>query len=97
MRIDPAQQRRLQEIRDNLLARITEAKREGWTGEAEGLHVSLTSAEAKLAQFDGLIARRNAAVNLGMPTYRDLAQTLTLSGEPRFGTRRQRPDNQQYS
>ncbi|TDD45571.1 hypothetical protein E1286_23515 [Nonomuraea terrae] len=94
MRIDPAQQRRLQEICDNPLARITEAERDGRTGEAEGLHVSLAAAEAELAHVAGLIARRDAAVDLGMPTYRDLAQTSPLLGEPRFGTRRQRPDNQ---
>jgi hypothetical protein len=32
LRIDPAQRGRLEDIRDNLLARITEAEREGWTG-----------------------------------------------------------------
>jgi hypothetical protein len=61
------------DIRDNLVTRVDEAQREGWTGEAEGLKVSLAAANAKLAQLDGLIARRNAAVNLGMPTYRDIA------------------------
>ncbi|WP_214323790.1 hypothetical protein [Nonomuraea sediminis] len=65
--------------RDNLLARITEAEREGWTAEAEGLQISLAAAEAELAQVDGLIARRDAVVDLGMPTYRDLAQAITLS------------------
>ncbi|MFI7644315.1 hypothetical protein [Nonomuraea sp. NPDC049400] len=39
----PCPQRRLQEIRDHPLARITEAEREDWTGEAEGLHVSLAA------------------------------------------------------
>jgi hypothetical protein len=42
---DPAQRGRIAEIRDNLTARITEAEREGWLGEAEGLKVSLTGAE----------------------------------------------------
>jgi hypothetical protein len=40
------------EIRDNLQARITEAEREGWLGEVEGLQVSLAAAEDKLAQID---------------------------------------------
>jgi hypothetical protein len=40
------------EIRDNLLARIAEAEREGWLGEIEGLKVSLADAEDKLAQID---------------------------------------------
>jgi len=73
LRIDPAQRHRLQEIRDSLTARIAEAGREGWTGEAEGLKVSLAAAVAKLAQADGLIARRAAAIDLGMPAYRDIA------------------------
>ena len=75
LRIDPAQRHRLQEIRDSLTARIAEAEREGWTGEAEGLRVSLAAAEAKLAQADGLLARRAAAVDLGIPAYRDIAAT----------------------
>jgi hypothetical protein len=73
LRIDPGQRPRLAAIRDNLTARIAEADREGWTGEAEGLKVSLTAAEAKLTQADGLIARRAAATGLGIPAYRDIA------------------------
>ncbi|WP_327242452.1 site-specific integrase [Streptomyces sp. NBC_01320] len=49
---DPAQRDRLDEIRDNLLARIAEAEREGWLGEVEGLRVSLAGAEEKLTQLD---------------------------------------------
>ncbi|HUG86072.1 MAG TPA: site-specific integrase [Euzebya sp.] len=49
---DPAQRDRIIEIRDNLQARIAEAEREGWLGEVEGLHVSLTGAQAKLDQID---------------------------------------------
>jgi hypothetical protein len=62
---DPAQRGRLAEIRDNLIARIAEAEREGWLGEAEGLKVSLAGAEDKLAQID----RRscNSPVELGLP------------------------------
>ena len=40
-------------------ARIAEAEREGWAGEAEGLKVSLAAADAKLAQVDA--ARRPPA------------------------------------
>ena len=58
---------------ENLTARISEAQREGWLGEAEGLKVSLSAAEAKLAQVDGLIARRRDAVSLGMPSFPDVA------------------------
>jgi hypothetical protein len=49
---DPAQGARLVEIRDNLAARITEAKREGWLGEVAGLQVSLAGAKDKLAQIE---------------------------------------------
>jgi len=66
---DPAQQPRLLEIRDNLLARIAEAEREGWLGEVEGLQVSLAGANDKLAQLDRHNASRTrTTVGLGMPT-----------------------------
>lgn len=71
LRIDPAQRGRLEDIRDNLLARIAEAEREGWTGEAEGLKISLAAANNKLAQVDSLIARRRDTVRLGMPALPD--------------------------
>jgi hypothetical protein len=82
LRIDPAQRHRLEGIRDNLLARIAEAEREGWTGEAEGLRVSLDAATSKLAQADLAAARRAEAVNLGIPAYRDIAVTLAGPGDP---------------
>jgi hypothetical protein len=63
---DPAQRTRIAEIRDNLTARIAEAEREGWRGEAEGLKISLAGAEDNLAQIDRR-ARPAAAVDLGMP------------------------------
>jgi Phage integrase family len=52
LRPDPAQRHRLVEIRDNLLARIEEAKRQGWLGEVEGLQVSLAAARQKLEQME---------------------------------------------
>jgi hypothetical protein len=68
LRPDPAQRPRLAEIRDNLIARIGEAQREGWAGEAEGLQVSLAVAGHKLVQMDQITARRRATViHLGMP------------------------------
>jgi hypothetical protein len=82
LRIDPAQRHRLEEIRDNLLARINEAEREGWTGEAEGLKVSLDAANNKIAQADLSAARRAEAVSLGIPAYRDVATTLPAPGAP---------------
>jgi integrase len=71
LRPDPHQRPRLVEIRDNLLARIAEAEREGWLGEAEGLQVSLAGAQDKLSQLD----RRPPAagpVELGTPRRRDV-------------------------
>ncbi len=80
LRISPAQRGRLAGIRDNLLARIAEAEREGWAGEAEGLKVSLAAANNKLAQADATAARRSAAVDLGIPAYRDIAAaTISIS------------------
>jgi hypothetical protein len=64
-RPDPAQRARIAEIRGNLTARTTEAERQGWPGEAEGLKTSLAGAEDKLAQIDR--RTRPAAVNPGMP------------------------------
>ncbi|HLN68634.1 MAG TPA: hypothetical protein VK280_15345, partial [Streptosporangiaceae bacterium] len=65
-------------IRDNLIVRIDEARREGWLGEAEGLKVSLAGARDKLAQMDQIAARRSAAVHLGMPAFADAAgRTVT--------------------
>ncbi|HYB46554.1 MAG TPA: recombinase [Streptosporangiaceae bacterium] len=62
---DPAQRKRLAEIRGNLIARIAEAEREGWLGESEGLKISLAGAEDKLAQIDR--RPRTAPIDLGLP------------------------------
>ena len=64
---DPAQRDRLTEIRDNLTARIAEAEREGWLGETEGLKISLTGAEDKLAQIERRTHNQHT-VELGIPT-----------------------------
>ncbi|QKV74117.1 site-specific integrase [Amycolatopsis sp. Hca4] len=70
LRPDPAQRARLVEIRDNLEARIIEAKREGWLGEVEGLQVSYSGVKDKLAQIDATFQRRQAtATELGMPSF----------------------------
>jgi hypothetical protein len=76
--VDPNQRQRLIDIRDNLVARIAEAEREGWAGEAEGLRVSLCAAKDKLAQADNTIQRRNTATQLGMPDFPQIAdRTVT--------------------
>ena len=79
--MDPAQRPRLEEIRDNLAARISEARRQGWTGETEGLKVSLAAANNKLAQVDSLITRRLEAASLGMPSFPDVAGRTADSGK----------------
>lgn len=80
LRPDPAQRSRLVEIRDNLTDRITEAEREGWLGEIEGLQTSPTSAEDKLAQLDAQVAQARRAVDLGMPSFGDIAARSTVVG-----------------
>jgi len=83
LRPDPTQRARLVEIRDNLLARINEARHEGWAGEAEGLQVSLAGARQKLAQADQQAAR-NSSIDLGMPDFTHVAGrgVTTPGGEP---------------
>lgn len=66
LRPAPEQRARLEDIRDNLAARIAEAEREGWLGEVEGLRVSLAGAKDKLAQI-GQRASGGTAIDLGMP------------------------------
>lgn len=80
LRVSPDQRPRLIDIRDNLVARITEAEQQGWAGEAEGLRISLAAAKDKIAQVDGTIQRRDAAVELGMPSFPQIAaRTLIAS------------------
>ena len=84
LRPDPAQRDRLEEIRANLHDRIAEAEREGWLGEIEGLKVSLTGTQDKLAQIDASMRRHANAVQLGMPAFPDIAgRSLTTPPEPK--------------
>ncbi|MER5320504.1 hypothetical protein [Streptosporangium roseum] len=57
----------MEEIRDNLVARIAEAEREGRLGEVEGLQVSLAGAEEQLRRLDRGHGQ-HTAVDLGIPT-----------------------------
>jgi len=70
LRPDPAREPRLLEIRDNLRARIAEARREGWLGEIAGLEATLAAADQKL-QAMKQIASRHGVTHLGMPDFRD--------------------------
>jgi hypothetical protein len=67
LRPEPAQRHRLTDIRDNLTARIAEARQQGWLGEVEGLQISLAGARAKLTQLVQRAAPGTRA-NLGIPT-----------------------------
>lgn len=82
LRPDSTQRPRLTEIRDNLIARITEAEREGWLGEIEGLEVSLAGAQDKLAQLDAEQSRSRQIVDLGMPSFGDMAGRISTATLP---------------
>ena len=70
LRPDPAQEPRLTEIRDNLEARIAEARREGWLGEIAGLEATLEAAKQKLQAMQQITAH-HGVTHLGMPAFRD--------------------------
>ena len=70
LRPDPAQLDRLLEITANLKDRIAEAKEQGWLGEVEGLQISLTGAQHKLAQMQQQMADPDEPVVLGLPRTR---------------------------
>ena len=88
LRPDPAQRARLVEIGKNLAARIKEAQQQGWVGEVEGLKISLAATKQKLAQLDQITARANAAVDLGMPRFPDIASRTVTAVTPRPGEQR---------
>ena len=75
-RRDPAQRARIADIRDNLTARVSEAEREGWHGEIEGLQISLAGAEDKLAQLDTRTA--NTTTYLDMPARKHTGEHLNV-------------------
>ncbi|MFC7807712.1 tyrosine-type recombinase/integrase [Streptomyces olivaceus] len=81
LRPEHSQRPRLVEIRDNLLDRIVEAEREGWLGELEKLHNRLAGAESKLTQLDEEAARQASVVDLGMPTFGQIA-VRTVAEQP---------------
>ncbi|MFE9024584.1 hypothetical protein ACFYNL_39395 [Streptomyces sp. NPDC007808] len=78
----PGERPRLEEIRENLHARIAEAQREGWLGEVERLAVSLAAAEEKLAQLDAQQERRDSPLFLGIPAFGQNAARSSYVKEP---------------
>jgi hypothetical protein len=85
----PAERPRLIEIRDNLRDRISEAEREGWLGEAEGLKVSLNAADEKITQLDIREERRKSPIFLGVPS---INQVVGRTSEIRGSHRTSDPD-----
>ncbi|REK86884.1 hypothetical protein DY245_29990 [Streptomyces inhibens] len=79
LRPDLAQRTRLADVRDNLIARIAEAEREGRLGEVEGLRVSLAGAEEKIAQLDARQQRRSSKVFLGVPSFDQIGARTAVS------------------
>ncbi|MGW4793941.1 hypothetical protein ACWEPC_16210 [Nonomuraea sp. NPDC004297] len=84
LRPDLVQLARIEEIRDNLIARIAEAEREGWLGEVEGLRVSLAGVEDKLVPLDARQERGSSPVFLGVPPFNQIG--ARGSGQPGTGT-----------
>lgn len=79
LRPDPAQRARLEEIRANLEDRIIEARREGWLGEVEGLQVSYSGVNDKLAQIDTALQQQTATTELGMPSFASISGRASAS------------------
>jgi integrase len=80
LRPDPQERSRLVEIRDNLLARIAEAREHSWLGEVDGLQISLDGARQKLGQLDQLADRRRIPLN--MPTFTQTAGRSSIGATP---------------
>lgn len=83
---DLDQRHRIEEIRDNLIARIAEAEREGWLGEVEGLQTSLAGANDELAQIDHRSG--GGSVDLPAPVLRSAESTYTDTGRSKLGADR---------
>ncbi|MEV0474507.1 tyrosine-type recombinase/integrase [Streptomyces prunicolor] len=79
LRPDPSERPRLEEIRSNLKDRIAEAERERWLGDIEGLQVSLAGAEGKIAQVDAQLAHTSSVVQLGLPSFPEIASQTSGS------------------
>ncbi|MEU1631088.1 hypothetical protein ABZ746_38775 [Streptomyces sp. NPDC020096] len=79
----PAERPRLEEIRENLHARIAEAEREGWLGDVEQLTVSLAATDDKISQIDANVRRKNSPVFVGMPP---ISQLVVREAENRDKT-----------
>ena len=77
--VGPDEKHRLEEIRDNLGARIAEAEREGWLGDVEQLSVSLDAAEEKISQIEARLNRRASPIFLGIPEITQLVKGIVVA------------------
>ncbi|WP_329164255.1 site-specific integrase [Streptomyces sp. NBC_01387] len=68
LRPDPDQMPRLEEIHDNLLDRLKEAKDQGWLGEVAAIEASVAAAEDKLSSMREMTAK-HTTTSLGMPDF----------------------------
>ncbi|MFC4505969.1 MULTISPECIES: hypothetical protein [Streptomyces] len=59
---------RLEEIHDNLLDRLKEARGQGWLGEVAAIEASMAAAEDKLASMREMAAK-HTTTSLGMPDF----------------------------
>jgi hypothetical protein len=82
LRPDPAQRPRLIEVRDNLIARVAEARQEGWLGEVDGLQISLDGARQKMDQIEQMTARSTDAHLPNTPTFSQIAGRATTTNGP---------------
>ncbi|MFF8868149.1 tyrosine-type recombinase/integrase [Streptomyces sp. NPDC015139] len=80
--VDFSDMPRMVEIRDNLLDRIAEAEREGWLGEVEGLSVSVSAAEEKIARLEARQAQKASPIFLGVPSFDRIVARTNTSDRP---------------
>jgi hypothetical protein len=59
---------RLEEIRTNLVARLQEAKDQGWLGEVAAIETTMAAATQKLEAMQAL-ATQHTTAHLGMPSF----------------------------
>jgi hypothetical protein len=69
LRVDPAQIPRLEEIHNNLLDRLQEAKDQGWLGEVAAIETTVAAADQKLSVMRTMTNQR-AKTHLGIPGLR---------------------------
>jgi hypothetical protein len=69
---------RLEEIHENLLDRLQEAKDQAWLGEVAAIATSVSAAEDKLASMREMTAK-HTTTHLGMPDFRTSTGRQTSS------------------